>query len=168
MESKYLMYALIQMFVEYLLPLLIPLIALYVIGAIGLYKMADKLKYPNAWMAWVPIANLYLMFILPMNRFKVLAIDKEMDRKNAFWIYIGIIIGCAVLTMVPLIGMLFSIGSLVASIFFGYPQYKDLYAMFVEESKVKTFTLLSMLVPGAASIILLIASRRELRTEMDT
>lgn len=163
-DYNYVILQLVLNLLEVLMPVLIPLIALYIMGAIGLYKMAAKLGYPYAWMSWLPFANVYLMYILPMNRFRVLAINKEMDRKTAFWVYIGMVLGFAILSMIPLVGMLFAIASVVAVIFFSYPMYKDLFSMFVDESKVKTFTLVSMLVPGAVSIMLLIASRKELQS----
>ena len=154
----------VWLLLEYLAPILIPLIVIYILGAIALYKMAAKLGYPYAWMSWVPIANTYLMYILPMNRFRVLAVNKEMDRKTAFWVYIGMLVGTVILSLIPVIGLLFAIAGIVFTIFFSYPMYKDLYAMFLEESKAKTFTLVSMLVPGAVSIMLLIASGNELQS----
>lgn len=41
--------------------LLLIVIAMYVYMAIALMKIAQKTKTPSAWMAWVPILNLYLM-----------------------------------------------------------------------------------------------------------
>lgn len=34
---------------------------LYVIGAFGLYHLAENLRIENSWLAWVPVANLYLL-----------------------------------------------------------------------------------------------------------
>ena len=36
----------------------------YVLTAIGLSKLAQKQNIPNAWLAWVPIAQLYIIGIL--------------------------------------------------------------------------------------------------------
>ena len=36
-------------------------IALYVYHALALQVIADKTRTPNGWLAWIPIANLYLM-----------------------------------------------------------------------------------------------------------
>jgi hypothetical protein len=36
-------------------------LAIYVYYAISLMKIANKTNTPNAWMAWIPIANLVLM-----------------------------------------------------------------------------------------------------------
>ena len=34
-------------------------IVLYVLGALGLSRMAKKLGVENPWMAWLPIFNIY-------------------------------------------------------------------------------------------------------------
>ena len=36
-------------------------IAAYVLTALGLYKIAQKQGEPNAWLAWVPVAQLYII-----------------------------------------------------------------------------------------------------------
>ncbi len=36
-------------------------IAVYVYMALALMTIAKKTKTPNGWLAWIPIANLYLM-----------------------------------------------------------------------------------------------------------
>ncbi len=36
-------------------------IVFYVLFAIGLMKMAERMEIENPWLAWVPIANLYLL-----------------------------------------------------------------------------------------------------------
>ena len=36
-------------------------IAVYIYTAIALMTIAKKTKTPNAWLAWIPIANYYLM-----------------------------------------------------------------------------------------------------------
>ncbi len=36
-------------------------IVFYVLFAVGLMKMADNLELENSWMAWVPVARLYLL-----------------------------------------------------------------------------------------------------------
>lgn len=36
-------------------------IAAYILTALGLYKIAQKQGEPNAWLAWIPIAQLYII-----------------------------------------------------------------------------------------------------------
>lgn len=40
---------------------LIIFVALYVYGALALMAIAKKTKTKNAWLAWIPIANFYLV-----------------------------------------------------------------------------------------------------------
>ena len=37
------------------------LITLYLFQSIGLMKIADKLGTPNSWLAFIPVANMYLL-----------------------------------------------------------------------------------------------------------
>ncbi|MEE3333146.1 MAG: hypothetical protein VZR54_02600 [Ruminococcus sp.] len=36
-------------------------IVLYIFGSLGLYKIAKNRNIPNPWMAWIPVANSYLL-----------------------------------------------------------------------------------------------------------
>lgn len=41
--------------------ILIFVLAMYVFGALALMAIANKTKTDNAWLAWIPIANFYLI-----------------------------------------------------------------------------------------------------------
>lgn len=72
-------------------------IAVYVLQAVALYKMANKLGHQYPWMAWIPYANTYLLFTLPDKKLKVLAFNKEVDRSTGFWIWLAITLGGSVI-----------------------------------------------------------------------
>ena len=36
-------------------------IAAYVLTALGLYKLAQKQNFENAWLAWIPVAQFYII-----------------------------------------------------------------------------------------------------------
>lgn len=36
-------------------------LALYIFGALALMKIAQRTNTPNAWLAWIPIGNVYLI-----------------------------------------------------------------------------------------------------------
>lgn len=36
-------------------------LALYIFGSLALMKIAQRTNTPNAWLAWIPIGNVYLM-----------------------------------------------------------------------------------------------------------
>lgn len=51
-------------FGAFLLLGIIMIIALYIYTALAWSSIAKKLKYKNHWLAWIPIANFFLMPIL--------------------------------------------------------------------------------------------------------
>ena len=146
-------------------------IAVYVLQAVALYKMANKLGHQYPWMAWIPYANTYLLFTLPDKKLKVLAFNKEVDRSTGFWIWLAITLGGSVIqgifsafTVIPVIGpiivSLVPIAIMVARIFITYSAYKDLYEMFVDESQATPFAIVSIIVPITSVVFLLIASSK--------
>lgn len=146
-------------------------IAVYVLQAVALYKMANKLGHQYPWMAWIPYANTYLLFTLPDKKLKVLAFNKEVDRTTGFWIWLAITLGGSVIqgifsafTVIPVIGpiivSLVPIAIMVARIFISYSAYKDLYEMFVDESQATPFAIVSIIVPITSVVFLLIASSK--------
>lgn len=151
--------------------LFIPFLILYILGAVGLYRMAKKLGYGSPWLAWIPIANLYLMFMLPGGSFRVLAVNKVIEkRENAFWIFAGGAIAKRILQTISFVpgGRLFfffgdaiDIVWLIFAIFFLYPLYKDLFCLFESESKAKAFAVWSLILPFLLPIFLLTASSKE-------
>lgn len=150
--------------------LFLPFIVLYILGSVGLYRMAKKLGYGSPWLAWIPIAKLYLMFTLPGKPFRVLAVNKVIEkRENAFWIFLAAAMAKRILQgMLDFPGgrvfFLFedavSIVWLVFLIFFLYPLYKDLFALFESEQKATVFAVLSLILPILLPIFLLAASSK--------
>ena len=147
-------------------------ILIYVLRSIALYKMAKKAGYPSPWLAWIPYANTYLMFVLPEKPLTVLAINTKLQSRTTgsiIWLVItlgsGLIEG--IVMMVPFIGTMIAgllpLLETVALIFLLYPMYKDLFSMFVEESQAKVFAIVSMLIPMTLFIFLLVASSKEPR-----
>lgn len=53
--------AFLGIFAAFVIPMIILTLVLYVYYALALMKIAQKNNTPNAWLAWIPIANLYLM-----------------------------------------------------------------------------------------------------------
>lgn len=163
--SGFLVFLLVALGVALLVSILI-----YVLRSVALYKMAKKMGHPSPWLAWIPYANTYLMFVLPEKPLKVLAINTELKaRSTGFFIWLAITLGSSVVTgilsMIPFIGtILVSILPLlemVALIFLLYPMYYDLFSLFVEDTQAKVFAIVGMLVPITMIIFLLIASSKE-------
>ncbi len=136
-------------------------LATYIVQAWGLYQMAKKVGYRKAWLAWIPYANHWLMFNLPTKEYKVLAVNKILNRNVAFWIYIAITVGGAyVMTaigMIPYIGQLIgALGRLVilvATVFMLFPMYKDMFLMYYEDSNAQGYAIASTIGAFVAPIL---------------
>lgn len=136
-------------------------LATYIAQAWGLYQMAKKVGYRKSWLAWIPYANHWLMFNLPTKEYKVLAINKVLNRNKAFWIYIAITVGGAyVMTaigMIPYIGQLIGglgrLVILVATIFMIFPMYKDMFLMYYKDSNAQGYAIASTIGAFVAPIL---------------
>lgn len=150
----------------------------YILQSIGLYRMAKKLGHDSPWLAWIPFANIYLMFILPKHSFEPLIIRTEIiSRVKAFWIYMGVTFGASIMASVfsifldvPILGILCSsiavlldLLMIFAIIIFQYPLYRDLLELFFTKESASVCAIIGIIFPMALSIILFIAGKREVR-----
>lgn len=146
---------------------------IYVMQSLGLYKMAKKVGYSRAWLAWIPYANTWLMFNLPTKEYRVLAINKVIPSRNvAFWIYLAITIGgsyvVSIFGVIPYLGALIvfigEIALCVAGVFMIYPMYKDLFLLYYADSSAQGYaiacTICTYLAPIVPAILMLITSSR--------
>jgi len=97
-------------------------IALYVLFAFGLFKMAEKEKIEFSWLAFVPIAQLYILgkLIMELKLFKFVIPKHELVLPIAPLVYM-------ILGKVPLIGFLLWIATAVleiAALYYLYKRYK--------------------------------------------
>lgn len=119
-------------------------IVLYVLGALALYKLANNNGYSNiSILAWIPIANLYLLGVLSggANLF------------NAKWIdgnILGILL--AVLPFISGIPVLGFIALIAFIILDAYAMY-GLYSR-IDESSALVMTIISIILPIVAVIYL--------------
>ena len=92
-------------------------VAVYILHAIPVYKLAKKTKTPHAWLAWVPIYSIYFRTFLLANMAgnKPFLLFKGKiniaNRRNAFWIYLAVaLVGGAVAGMIStVLGSVFSV-----------------------------------------------------------
>ena len=61
MDYNYAFRAMLHASIVIILACIISVIVLYILKAIGLMKIADKLGTPNSWLAFIPVANMYLL-----------------------------------------------------------------------------------------------------------
>ena len=110
-------------------------VVFYVLKSIGLSALAVKRGIENPWLAWIPIADLYIMGLLvgEMDLF-----GYHLDNLG-LWVPV-IFVGGMILSMIPFLGVLFSIAVLVFSIMFIYKLY-EIYA----PTQAVLYTILSIL-----------------------
>lgn len=169
--------AILTMFIVIFSIVFLLAVGIYILHSIGLYRMAKKVGNDKPWLAWIPFANMWLMFTLPDSEYRVLAINKVIDdRSNAFWIFMAIQYGASivisVLSALPFVGWIFalispllSIAVMVAYVFMMFPVYKSLYEMFLPESSAQNYAIASIicnyLLPIVTPILILIVSGKE-------
>lgn len=94
-------------------------VAFYVLKSIGLMTLATNRGIENPWLAWIPIADLYIMGSLvgEMDLFGYRLTNLGM------WVPVGVL-GGMVLGMIPFLGILVSLALMVFMIMFIYNLFK--------------------------------------------
>lgn len=124
------------------------LLLAYIPLSLGLYRMAMKCGVDNAWLAWVPIANLYVLGLI-IRELKIQDYEvprPEMVLPAAF--ALNFIIGA-----IPLIGALYGLALTVLMLLAAY----RLFTIFKKDSAM-LFTLLS-LIPLVGAFLVLSVSK---------
>lgn len=150
---------------------------LFILQAIAVYIMAFKAGYDKPWLAFIPIAQNYVVSILPSKQFSYLGLFKSYERGKTYWImWAAVSLAPFVLSMllaglsvVPLVGYLASMfASLLTGviriarrIFFAILNI-DLFEMYKLEQSVSIILgILSILVPVSKPIIYLVLCKKE-------
>lgn len=74
--------------------ILVSVLIAYILSAIALMLIAQKTKTPNSWLAWIPIANIFLMVFVA--------------KKEWWWALIILLIN-----FIPIVGSFVAMGLLV-------------------------------------------------------
>jgi len=118
-------------------------IILYVLFAIGLMKMANRENIENAWLAWVPIAQTYIMGRLISHKLG----------ENSGWIVLGVTLISMFTSWIPVLGQLISFGVLIFSfviLHWIYEKYSN---------KAVLMTIFTVITAGSLSPIFIFAIR---------
>lgn len=129
--------------------------AFYVFTSLMLYKLAKKRGTPNAWLAWIPLGNLYILGDTcgEMMLFGKLKIDKTglylLLVPIAAWIVTTIL---GILTTLPFIGVLFSVilkifnilWMIAFAVFYLCVLYR-IYSSYLPKETVLVYTLVSII-----------------------
>ncbi|MDW7670766.1 MAG: hypothetical protein SCK57_08350 [Bacillota bacterium] len=133
--------------------LLIVFIALasYVLAAIGLYTMAKNRGIENAWIAWIPVVQLYilgrLIGTLPISSYEVPQPELVLP---------GLAVAGSVLSNVRLIGGLIGLASLVINLFALHKLYR-----IYRPDQATLYLVLSILLPFMGPVFLFIMRNDE-------
>lgn len=125
-------------------------LAFYVLKSIGLYTLANNRGIENSWLAWIPVADLYIMGLLV----------GEMDILNYHLDNLGlwcpvIFVGGAVLSRIPVLGVLIQLALFVFALYFLYKLFEKY------TSQAVLYTVLSI-IPGLFAIFLFIIRNNEM------
>jgi hypothetical protein len=125
---------------------LIIAVVLYVLLSLGLYKLAVNQRIENAWLAWIPIADMYILGKLIRN----LKFDSFEVRKIELVLPIGGL-AVAVLGDIALIGGLLNLAYIILCLFALFKLYK----MYRPEQAV-LWLVLSIILPFMGPIFIFI------------
>lgn len=151
-------------------------IGMYIITAIPLYKMAKKMGKDNAWLAWIPIGNQYIMYTIPDKPYDLFngKIHFE-ERYKAFIMSLVVSYGGSIiygmfsgLSVIPILGVFMFIlawliwfAAIVCAYIIQYPMYKDIYDTFIPSKDNTALAVISIIIPIVAIVMLWIASSKE-------
>lgn len=124
----------------------------YIVGAVALKKMADKLGVENSWLAFIPIANAFILGKVAGDRLDFFGLQIEN-------LAIILLVGTAfsgLLGRIPLIGFLIVIAFAILT----FATLYKVYLTFVPNSAM-LYLILSIVLAFIAPFLLLAASTKE-------
>lgn len=125
----------------------------YIFNAIGLYTMAKNRQINNPWLAFVPIANNYILGSLINDTVSIGSWHIPYAKIFLSLLSFGSAIVAAFLGMIPYLGILFGfLLSLSVSVYY-YAALFRLFALYDEKHKV-VFLVLSILLPFLSPIFI--------------
>jgi hypothetical protein len=132
--------------------LVILVIILYVFMALGMQSMAKKLQIENPWLAWIPIANIYLMGKIAGDQ--VTIFNKVIPKLGLVLLIGGI--GVCVIYIIPIINL---IAAIAYAVIYIVTLYK-IYRIFSEDNAV-LYTILSIVIDVTAPFFIYFASKNQ-------
>ena len=144
-------FAFLFMILEYLLP------------AIALFKMAKRAGYKYPWLAFIPIAQTYLEFVLPRREFNLLVKTKKRNYMAIVFLiltYFGTSIIIA-LNVVPAVGQLLDLALPIVLMAMAWRKRYDMLVTFRDKELAIPISIISIIFPWVYSIVLIISMGRE-------
>jgi len=134
---------LLAFFATFLLLFLAVFIVVYVFLAIGLMKMAKRENIENPWLAWIPIAQSYILGKLVSHK----------QGENSGWIVLGLTILSSFASIIPIIGWIIPIGVGI----YMFVLFHWIYEKY--SNKAALMTIFTVLSAGSLSAIFIFAIR---------
>jgi len=126
-------------------------LVLYVLKSLGLYTLALNRNLENPWLAWIPIADLYILGSL-VGEMEIFGYRLPSDLGL---VTLAVMIGGFFLSMIPFLGVVFSLAVLVFIIFLVY----NLFQIYAPNNAV-LFTILSFILGLFAVFVFVIRNNQ--------
>ena len=95
-------------------------VVFYVLKSLGLYNMAVNRNMENPWLAWIPIGDLYILGSL-VGEMEIFGYKLT----NLGIVTLAVMIGGMILSMIPFLGLIFSLAVAVYAIFLIYNLFQN-------------------------------------------
>ena len=135
----------------------------FILPAIALFKMARKAGYKYPWLAFIPIVQTYLEYVLPRKEFNLLFKTKKRNVvaiADIILTYFGTTI-IVILNIVPALGQLLDVLLPVVLILFAWRRRYDVICTFKDKELALPISILGTFIPLIYSIVLLVIMKRD-------
>ena len=135
----------------------------YLIPAISLFILAKRAGYKYPWLAFIPIAQTYLEFVLPRREYNLLIKTKKRNYMAiAFLIltYFGTTIIIA-LNVVPAVGQILDLALPIVLMAMAWRKRYDVLVTFRDKELAIPISIISIFFPFVYSIVLLLSVKRD-------
>ena len=110
----------------------------YVLGSLGFYTIASRRGIHHAWLAWVPIGNLWLIGCIS-DQYQALSKGK-VKNKRKLMLGLGIVYGlCIILVVVACVALFIQMFAMGGMLFDEALLYDDFYMDYYEEFYTQEF-----------------------------
>lgn len=135
----------------------------YLLPAIALFKLAKKAGYKYPWLAFIPVAQTYLEFVIPRREFKLLFTTRKRNVVGIVTIiltYFGTTV-IVLLNVVPAIGQLLDLLLPIILILLNWRRRYDMIRTFRDKELATAISILSIFFPAIYTIVLIISMNKE-------
>ncbi len=122
----------------------------YILKSIGLYTLANNRGIENPWLAWIPVADLYIMGLL-VGEMDIM--DYHLDNLG-LWCPV-IFVGGSILGQIPVLGAVINLAVFVFAIFL-------LYKLFEKYTSQAVLYAVLSIIPGLFAVFLFVIRNNQL------